>query len=74
MGLERVQKCLRIDPDMTLRIDPQTGPELTLRSLISRPQISHTWNKALFDLFITFADIKQEPSKDWIRAPSQCQE
>ena len=67
------QNDLRIDP----RIDPprpsQTGPQIPLRSLISRPQISYSPYKALFSVLLTVADIKRVPSKDWIRPPSRCQ-
>ena len=61
-------------PESTLRTDPQTGPEmpsddppdLDLRTL---------WqNKALFDVLLTIAELKEEASIDWIRPPTQSQE
>ena len=65
---------LRLTSRMTLQDPPSDWSPDTLRSLISRPQISRPQNKGLFDTFISFADIEQEPSKDWIRPPSQSQE
>ena len=65
---------LRMTPESTLPDHPQTGPEITLRSPISRPQISYSQNMALFNVLLTVAEIKEVRSKDWIRAPTCCQE
>ena len=70
MTSESTQNDLRIDP----QIDLQTGPQMTLRSP-DDPQIQgDPQNKALFNTLLTIAELKEPPSKDWIRPPSQSQE
>ena len=67
---ESTQIDLRIDPESTSRLTRQTGPEMPSDTLISRPQISHTQNRALFRVLLTIAELYYLPSKDWIRAPT----
>ena len=78
MGLDMVPDDPQIDPQMTLRLTLQTqspdGPQIALRSQISRPQISHGPERALFQVLLTIADIKDTMSKDWIAPPTCCQE
>ena len=45
-------------PGPPLRRSPD-GPQMTLRSLIPRPQISYAQNKGLFTVLLTIAEIKQ---------------
>ena len=63
-----------MDLRMTLPDHTQTGPEMTLRSPISQPQISNGQNKALFHVLSTIAEEIGDPSKDWIAPPSRSQE
>ena len=69
---------LRIDPRLTLQMDP---PDWS-RDDPPRPSdphiqaLSHTavLNKTLFQVLLTVATGKQVSSKDWIAPPSRSQE
>ena len=64
----------QIDPDMTSQLTLQTGPEMASDDPPGPHIQDHTQNKALFQLLLTIAELEHEPSKDWIRPPSQSQE
>ena len=70
MGLEWVQNSLRIDLESTL----QTGSPDWSRDASDDPQMTLSkrdpQNKALLEVFITFAELKDRPSRDWIRPPT----
>ena len=78
MASGRVQIWPQIDLRMDPQMDPpdwsQTGPQMTLQTLISLASDTYAQNKALFHVLLTIAEVKQLPSRDWIRPPSRCQE
>ena len=64
------QMTLRMTLRMTLQDPPQTGPQITLRSLISQTSDTNGQNKALFEVLLTVAESKRVRSKDWIAPPT----
>ena len=69
-----VPETSRIDPESTLQTTLQTGRQMTSRFHIPDLRYPYARIRVFLRFYIEFGEVKQVPSKDWIRAPTRCQE